>query len=59
LCINRRLMKAWHCHTKYMEFTSESLQTGQLEYDERNVIDRYGACNFDPNSQEEVKKQMA
>jgi hypothetical protein len=48
-----------YCHIKYMAFTSESLQTGQLEFDEDNIIDRYGACNFDPSSPEEVQKQKA
>jgi hypothetical protein len=48
-----------YCHIKYMAFTSESLQTGQLEFDEDNLVDRYGACNFDPSSPEEVQKQMA
>jgi hypothetical protein len=45
-------------HIKYMAFTDESLQSGQLEFED-NVIDRYGACNFDPSSPEEVQKQMA
>jgi hypothetical protein len=48
-----------YCHIKYMAFTDESLQTGQLEFDEDNVIDRYDACNFDPSSPEQVQKQMA
>jgi len=48
-----------YCHIKYMAFTEESLQTGQFEFDENNVIDRYGACNFDPNSPEEVQRQKA
>lgn len=48
-----------YCHTKYMAFTSESLQSGQLEFDEGNIVDRYGLCNFDPSSPEEVQKQMA
>lgn len=48
-----------YCHIKYMAFTSESLQTGQLEFDQDNIIDRYSPCNFDPSSPEEVKEQMA
>ena len=32
-----------YCHIKYKAFTNESLQTGQLEFDEDNLIDRYGA----------------
>jgi hypothetical protein len=48
-----------YCHIKYKAFTRESLQTGQLEFDDDNLIDRYGACDFDPSSPEEVRNQMA
>jgi hypothetical protein len=42
-----------------MAFTEESLQTGQLEFDQENIIDRYGDCSFDPTSPEEVQRQMS
>jgi hypothetical protein len=48
-----------YCHIKYMAFTEESLQTGQLEFDQENIIDRYGDCSFDPTSPEEVQRQMS
>lgn len=48
-----------YCHIKYMAFTEQSLQSGDLQFDNGNVIDMYGPCSFDPKSQEEVKKQVS
>jgi len=48
-----------YCHIKYMAFTAESLRNGTLEFDSSDIIDRYGACNFDPKSQQELQSQMA
>ena len=47
-----------YCHIKYMAFTAESLRTGALEFEPSDVIDRYGPCNFDPKSQQEVQNQL-
>jgi hypothetical protein len=47
-----------YCHIKYMAFTVESLRSGALEFEPSDVIDRYGPCNFDPKSQQEVKSQL-
>ena len=48
-----------YCHMKYMAFTEDSLKSGYLEFDESNIVDKYGPCSFDPKSPEEVKKQVA
>jgi len=48
-----------YCHIKYMAFTEASLKSGQLEFDQQNIVDRYGSCDFDPQSPEEVKEQIA
>jgi len=48
-----------YCHIKYMAFTEQSLKGGQLEFDPTNIVDRYSSCSFDPQSPEEVSKQMA
>lgn len=48
-----------YCHIKYMAFTEQSLQSGDLQFDSSDVIDMYGSCNFNPKSQDEVKKQLS
>ncbi|MSP37166.1 MAG: hypothetical protein EXR70_01575 [Deltaproteobacteria bacterium] len=48
-----------YCHIKYMAFTAESLRNGSLEFEPSDVIDSYGPCDFDPKSQQEVRKQLA
>ena len=48
-----------YCHIKYMAFTDQSLRSGNLEFNPSDVVDMYGPCNFDPHSQDEVRKQQA
>jgi hypothetical protein len=48
-----------YCHMKYMAFTEDSLKSGYLEFDASNIVDKYGPCDFDPKSPEEVRKQVA
>jgi hypothetical protein len=48
-----------YCHIKYMAFTENSLKSGDLEFDEGNIVDKYGPCGFDPKSPEEVRKQVS
>ena len=48
-----------YCHIKYMAFTDQSLRSGNLEFNPSDIVDMYGPCNFDPHSQDEVRKQQA
>ena len=48
-----------YCHIKYMAFTDQSLRSGNLEFNPSDIVDMYGPCNFDPQSQDEVRKQQA
>ena len=48
-----------YCHIKYMALTQESLQSGVPEFNPSDIVDRYGPCDFDPKSPEEVRKQVS
>lgn len=48
-----------YCHIKYMAFTERGLKSGDLEFNENDVIDYYGSCSFEPKNAAEVKKQLA
>jgi len=48
-----------YCHIKYMALTQESLQSGVPEFNPSDIVDRYGPCDFDPKSSEEVRNQVS
>ncbi|MBI4489636.1 MAG: hypothetical protein HY694_11170 [Deltaproteobacteria bacterium] len=48
-----------YCHIKYMAFKLETLGWSQPEFNPDELVDFYGPCSFDPQSAEEIERQLA
>ena len=46
-----------YCHIKYMAFNTQTLRSAEPEFNPADIVDRYGSCDFNPRSHEEIQNQ--
>jgi hypothetical protein len=48
-----------YCHIKYMAITKDSLRSNDPQFNPNDIIDRYGSCDFNPKSRDEIRQQLS